>query len=360
MKKAILLLLVLWAAGLFPAAWADSNVVVRVVAANTTSGNYQRYESPGLNIFKGLKPDIVAVQEFNYAGSYRDMVDDAFGEEFDYFRENESGYDIPNGIISRYPILESGSWDDSNMPNRGFAWARIDVPGTNDLHVVSVHFKASSSDAARRAAEASQLKSLIQANFPDNAWIVLAGDFNIYSETEAAVTTLESFLSDSPVPADKNGNNGTNSSRSRRYDRVYFSPSMAHTQVPVEMPSRTYANGLVFDSRVYTPLSDVPPVQFSDSAAFQMQHMAVVRDFRFTVPTEDPQPAVLGSPEIDGGEFRFSISGSTGKTYVVYASTNLATQGWLPMQTNAAPFVFGMGMDSAQMFFSGSPVPQYK
>jgi len=37
----------------------------------------------------------------------------------------------------------------------------------------------------------------------------------------------------------------------------------------------------VFDSRVYTPLSDVAPVLSTDSAATNMQHMAVVRDFAF-------------------------------------------------------------------------------
>jgi len=30
--------------------WAQSNVILRVMAANLTSGNYQRYETPGLNI----------------------------------------------------------------------------------------------------------------------------------------------------------------------------------------------------------------------------------------------------------------------------------------------------------------------
>ena len=49
--------------------------------------------------------------------------------------------DIPNGIISRYPIVASGSWVDTvqSQPNRGFAWAQIALPGTNDLYVVSVH-----------------------------------------------------------------------------------------------------------------------------------------------------------------------------------------------------------------------------
>ena len=97
------------ALGLFGDANAQSNFALRVMAANLTSGSNMRYETPGLNIFKGLKPDIVAIQEFNYASTrgagintataFREMLDDTFGTNFVYFRE--SGYTIPNGIISR-------------------------------------------------------------------------------------------------------------------------------------------------------------------------------------------------------------------------------------------------------------------
>jgi len=44
---------------------------------------------------------------------------------------------------------------------------------------------------------------------------------------------------------------------------------------------RSYANGIVFDSRVFTPLSAVVPVLAGDSGAFQMQHMAVMRTYDF-------------------------------------------------------------------------------
>jgi hypothetical protein len=47
----------------------------------------------------------------------------------------------------------------------------------------------------------------------------------------------------------------------------------------VAIGSQSFANGLVFDSRIYTPLADVAPVLQSDCAATNMQHMAVVRDF---------------------------------------------------------------------------------
>lgn len=37
---------------------------IRIVAANTTSGNNQSYLAPGERIFQGLKPDVVLIQEF--------------------------------------------------------------------------------------------------------------------------------------------------------------------------------------------------------------------------------------------------------------------------------------------------------
>jgi endonuclease/exonuclease/phosphatase family metal-dependent hydrolase len=291
---------------------ARGSVVVRVMASNLTSGSNQRYEGPGLDILQGLKPDVVAMQEFNYSdnstSAIRQMIDTTFGTNFVYFRE--SGYSIPNGIISRYPIVTNGSWDSTDLPDRGYAWAQIHLPGTNDLYIVSVHLKASSgsSNEARRSAEANEVTGLIQSNFPANAWIIVAGDMNLYSDTEPAIMTFKTYLSDSPVPADQNGNQNTNLGRSERYDRVLPSFSMTNALTPVVLPSRTSTNGLVFDSRVYTPLSDVPPVLQTDSGTNGMQHMGVVKDFLITsdVPpgalAVDPTTAV-GSAGDQGGPF---------------------------------------------------------
>ena len=46
----------------------SSNASIRVMAANLT-GNGQTYEADAIRIFQGLKPDIVAIQEFKYLGS---------------------------------------------------------------------------------------------------------------------------------------------------------------------------------------------------------------------------------------------------------------------------------------------------
>ena len=169
-----------------------TNTVIRVMAANLSSGTAQSYEAAGIRIFQGLKPDIVAIQEFNYgdksASAIRSFVDTTFGTSYSYFRESGSGYTIPNGIVSRYPIRASGSWVDvdAGVNDRGFAWGQIDLPGTNDLFVVSVHLKASSGsdNPARRYAQATNLWKLITANFPPNAWVIVGGDCNIFDPSE--------------------------------------------------------------------------------------------------------------------------------------------------------------------------------
>jgi endonuclease/exonuclease/phosphatase family metal-dependent hydrolase len=353
-----------------PRVEAQSNVIVRVLASNLTSGSGQRYETPGLSILNGLNPDVVAMQEFNVSNSFgintpaalSNMVATTFGTNFVYYRE--SGYAIPNGIISRYPMLTNGSWVDSDtgVNDRGFAWAKIDVPGTNDLYVVSVHLKASNSgsDVTRRTAQAGEIKALIGTNFPANAWIIVAGDMNIYDETEGAVATFATFLSDTPVPEDQNGDQDTNASRGERYDRVLMSFSLTKTLIPLVMPSHTYPNGLVFDSRVYTNLTDVPPVVIGDSGADQMQHMAVVRDFEITLAAAPSAlPPVLTNITIVAEHFLFQVMGSVGSNYIVQATTSLTTPNWVSLQTNPAPFTFAEPNVFAfpQRFYRGLVAP---
>jgi endonuclease/exonuclease/phosphatase family metal-dependent hydrolase len=299
----------------------QSNLTVRVMAANTTSGNFSSYQEPGIRIFQGLKPDIVAIQEFRYNASasdanLRQLVDTAFGTNFYYYREPYTGNgDIPNGIISRWPISAAGSWNDSAVGNRGFAWARIDLPGTNDLFVVSVHLLTTG--ATIRAGEAAELSALISTNFPTNAWIIVAGDLNTDSRTEAAMNTFKTFLSDSPVPTDaeSGGNDDTNANRNKPYDYVLPNFALTNYLIPVALPSRTFPKGLVFDSRVYTPLSDVAPVQSGDSGVSGMQHMAVIKDFSLPVGVVvTNSPAILTQPQSQtnsiGGLVEFTVAAS--------------------------------------------------
>jgi endonuclease/exonuclease/phosphatase family metal-dependent hydrolase len=254
---------------------------LRVTAANLTSGNLQSYDpGEGTRIFQGLRPDVVLIQEFNYGAKtdadIRRYVDQTFGPDFYVYREG--GKTLPNGIISRYPIVASGSFTDAQVSNRGFAWARIDIPGPTDLWAFSLHLLTTS--ASLRQSEANALVSNIQGAVPAGDFIVLGGDLNTSTRTEACITSLAQVVSTTaPFPADQNGNGNTSASRGAPLDWVLVNTAFKAKQVPLVIGANSFSAGLVFDSRVYTPLADVAPVLSSDSAATGMQHMAVSKQF---------------------------------------------------------------------------------
>jgi endonuclease/exonuclease/phosphatase family metal-dependent hydrolase len=274
---------------------------IRTVAANITSGNSQSYEGPGTRILQGLQPDVAMLQEFNVGNSsstaeVRAWVNTTFGTGFSYFRESNYIGGIPNGVISRWPIVASGSWDDSTMSNRGFAWARIDIPGDKNLWVVSVHLKASnaSDDLTQRQSQAQQLVAYIKANVPSGDFLLIGGDCNTYSYNEACLGTLGEIVDVSaPRPVDQAGDPDTNSGRSSPYDWVLAETELDALETPVQIGSLSFANGLVFDSRVFSPLSLVSPVLSTDSAATNMQHMAIVR--AFSVPAAEMLTVTVSS-----------------------------------------------------------------
>ncbi len=259
-------------------------MTIRIMAANLTSGDDQSYDpGEGIRIFQGLQPDIVLIQEFNYGNNTIDDLNEfvitAFGESFYYAREVNK--QIPNGVISRWPIVDGGYWNDTRVSNREFVWARIDLPGPTDLWAVSVHFLTTSS--GDRASEAYQLVNYIQEQVPAGDFLVIGGDLNTNSDGEQAIDTLEQVVSTAYRPVDGAGNPNTNESRSKPYDWVLPNDLLEAFHTSVVIGSSTYPTGLVFDSRVYEPLSEVYPVQYNDSGAPGMQHMGVVRDF--AVPT---------------------------------------------------------------------------
>lgn len=254
---------------------------LRVTAGNLSSGNLQSYDTgEGTRILQGLRPDVALLQELNYGqrtdADTRRYVDLAFGPEFYVYRE--PGKSIPNAIVSRYPIVASGSWTDSNVSNRGFAWARIDVPGPRDLWAVSLHFLTTST--AVRNSEASQLVSQIQSTVPAGDYLVLGGDLNTSTRSESCISTLGAVVSTAaPHPVDQSSNPNTNANRSTPLDWVLADSDLRAIQVPLVVGANSFPAGLVFDTRVYTPLADLAPAQAGDSGATGMQHMAVSKQF---------------------------------------------------------------------------------
>lgn len=278
-----------WLAVLFVPLLAQAEPVrLRVVAANLTSGNHQTYspdngnhsnpEGAGARILKGLRPDLVLIQEFNPTIPARQWVNQTFGPEFSFVREDQEDIPnfIPNGIISRHPIVAWGEWQDDAVPNRDFVWARIRLPQGRDLWAVSVHLYAQK--ASVRSRQAAELVRRIESLVPAGDLLVLGGDLNTRSADEECLAVLSRlFVKSSPV--DQAGDPDTNAGRTRPYDWVLADADLDPLETPVRIGAEEFPEGLVFDSRVFDPLAAVPPVQASDSAAPQMQHMAVVRDF---------------------------------------------------------------------------------
>jgi hypothetical protein len=295
---------------------------IRIMAANITSGRKQSYKPNGIRMFQALKPDIILIQEFNYLDEYddelpiRDLVDIAFGTEFNYFRGSGR---IPNGIISRYPIVESGNWDDSSVTDREIAYAKIKLPNNKFLWAISVHLSTKDNlDGARDSVAAITAK-----NIPADDYIVYGGDFNTKSRTAGTVNELGSIFNVSaPWPKGYNdfsnpdtcfkcytnyepGECGdkfncdptaTSYERDDPYDWVIADKNNLHPlQTPTiycsensETDCLTFNDGIVFDSRDFTQ-EELDrfffPVLVGDCNRdtgddyMNFQHMAVVKDF---------------------------------------------------------------------------------
>jgi len=264
--------------------------VITIMAANLTSGSQQNYEEEGIRIFQGLRPDIVLIQEFNVAGDdLRGFVDEAFGPEYFYYVEH-GNQPIPNGIISRFPFIRTGQWDDLYVYDRDFAYAVIDIPGAIDLQVVSVHLRTDEPNT--RQAQAEALENYIDNYFDPNHYIAVGGDLNTVTRNEACVDVFERFLEPKEhIPSDQRLNAHTNESRNKPYDWVMPNHLLEDTHTDLIIGSNTFRNGMVFDSHVYTPLNEVEPIDYHDSHVSGMQHMAVMKAFNVGSGTPPPRTA---------------------------------------------------------------------
>lgn len=270
-------------AGQQPDAGTVASVRIRLLAGNLSSGNDQDYTAgEGLRIVEGLHPDVALLQEFNYqtnaTADFQSFANSVCGTTCFFFRETIAGNgNIPNGIVSQYPIVDSGRFVDSAVANRGFAWAEIAIPGPKHLWVVSVHLLT---DTSKHSVEGAELVDEFSSLVPAGDYLALGGDFNSDTRDDAAVTTLaDLFVTGSPYPSDGSGNQNTNAARAKPYDWVLANPALNRLETRVIVGANTFDSGLVVDTRVYAPVADLSPALATDSAATNMQHMAVVRDF---------------------------------------------------------------------------------
>ncbi len=275
---------------------------VAVMAANITCGSDQEYEAPAQRIFQALCPDVALVQEFNMTNGtteavYRSWVDQTFGTNFSYCHEPLASANIPNGIISRWPIVEYGEWDDTTLSDRDFVWAKIDLPGDKYLHAVSLHIKASSGYESQRTSETRMLTNYIaQAGWSTNDYLVIGGDFNLQTRTETALSVLTAkTVSDAHQSADQFGDKDTNSGRDKPYDLVLPSTNLNARHRSFYFGGYSYPNGIVFDTRL-TWASGLPsPSLSTDSAAVNMQHMGAMKIFELEKDDEVGAPLAFSA-----------------------------------------------------------------
>ncbi|MBQ9816146.1 MAG: endonuclease/exonuclease/phosphatase family protein [Proteobacteria bacterium] len=267
---------------------ASKKVKLRIMTANTTTGEDQSYDNgEGIRIFKAMKPDIVLIQEFNYfKNSIKSFVTSTFGKEYTFVRGTGG---IPNGIISKYPILEHGSWKSNKVSDRQWNWAVIDIPGKRDLLAVSVHLYTQDSEAEMEPLQ-KQIEKKIAADKKDY-YVILGGDFNQPDWEPIRRHFGQMFEVGQKYadwPADQDGMVKTNATRHKQIDYLLCNPDFCALETPTVVGKRSYPKGHVVDSRVYKKhgeLADIAPMKADDSEAHKMQHMAVIRDFEY-VPVE--------------------------------------------------------------------------
>ena len=271
---------------------AGETLAFRAMAANITTGNFQSYDpGHGIRIFKAVKPDIVMIQEFNY-GKNADadiaaMVQSTFGADYSYHRGRYLQNGIPNGVISRFPIIDSGYWKSNKVDNRDWDWAVVDLPGSKELLAVSVHLHTKY-NASEIPVLTQNIESKISADAAKglNYYVMIGGDFNseaVLNGTTDLERILTTSIDDDNRPTDQNGNSATNESRKKTYDILLADQTLHQKEIPAVIGRHSYPHGHVFDSRVYSKLGeldDVSPVQENDSdGSAGNQHMAVIRDF---------------------------------------------------------------------------------
>ena len=268
-------------------------IKLRLLAANITSGNDQAYEEEGIRIFKALKADIIMIQEFNSKTGIDSFVKNTFGAEYTYFRGNPRGNgDIPDGIISKYPIIKSGEIDDPRVTDREIDWVEIKVSDKVKLMVFSVHLKGQEDNSQITAAQIITKEISEHKKLNTGYYYIVGGDFNgeasVSNEGFGKYNGEDIFVINSAFPKSEYGDDGnTNKSRTARLDYVLVDNELYKYQISTdycisEGSCKKYKDGLVFDSRNYSN-SDLSvyfsPVESSDCDVKNMQHLAVVKDF---------------------------------------------------------------------------------
>ncbi len=293
-----------------------SEIHIRAVAGNISTGNYQSYDpGEGIRIFQGLKGDIMMVQEFNYKDNsendYKEFVETVF-QDPECFENNRCFYEvgtgavIPNGVVSRFPVLDWGELPDPAGgvdTTRHLNWAILDIPGNKDLFVVSVHLRTSPGSDQVREAEVvvNYIQSVKEEAHYLGYYFMVGGDFNgptsaCDNDTTDGWGLYNTFNVCDPFPVGEDGDSDTSANRSKHNDWLLVSADLSAFQVSTDYCAESnsndckrYPHGLVMDTRDFTQSEldtyfsptgfDNKTLSVDDSSGNSMQHMAIIKDF---------------------------------------------------------------------------------
>lgn len=267
-----------------------------VMAGNLTSGTNlvtgtYTYDETAQRIIRRLQPDVLAIQEWKFTNaSARAFVDSVLGTNYHFYIEPESdGSPIPNGVISRWPIIASNEWTDSYVGSRDHVHVTIDLPGSRNLNVISTHFKAgdTGSDATDRINQARELTNYIaSASFSSNDYLVIAGDLNLTNRSETSFQIVTQIVTDAEQPVDQNGVPNTNLGLNRPYDHVLPNDLLNGEHLPLNIGGHTYTSGAVFVSAQFD--DHLLPVLVEDSYTINRTHHAILKLFNLSTAAIPP------------------------------------------------------------------------
>ncbi len=259
-------------------------VPLTIATANLSDNRTQAYEDPAIRILQALQPDILAIQEFNYkAGTSQDLAR-LLSRSRRPLRPRKGGARLPNGIISRYPILAHGQWGGS-LPSRTAACSGPPSPSpAPGRFTSSASIWSSATPPAAPPRPGTSSASSATAS-PDD-YVVLCGDFNTTSRAAEALAVLTAWFDDSAQPADQNGNPHTNAPRTRPYDYVLPNPALARHHAPTILDGLVFPGGLCLR---HQPLESAPASR--PMGGYRRGHAASPRDENLPDP-----PALIPAP----------------------------------------------------------------
>ena len=257
-------------------------VTFTVATANLSDSTTQAYREPGIRLLQALNPDIIGIQEFNFqGGTTADLVRRMFPAAVRDFCRERGGARLPNGVISRFPVVAWGQWEDPYVKNRQLFWSTVRLPDGQKLHIVSVHLVQNR--ANRRIPEADYLVQCIRKQFPAKDFVVLCGDLNTSSRETGVMAVLGRVFDLERVPTDQKGDPNTNSVRTHPYDVVLPNRALAPYEVRTVVDGICFPDGIVFDTRLWAR----PPFPARrDDADGNLQHLPVMKTFRIPVEVD--------------------------------------------------------------------------